>query len=470
MSANAQLHNGFFAYGNDYQKKIVQAIMSDHKFAEQMNEVIKVDYFDLAYLKFIVQIIFEYYARYKDFPSHEIITVISREKFKHKKDQNILLQISSYLNDIKDRPLNGDTAYVKESSLDFCKKQSLKGTMLEIVDLVDNSKYDDIIGKVKKALEAGSEKDIGHDYFEDIDKRMVKSSRDTISTGFKFLDAKNVLDGGFGRGELIIMMGPSGSGKSMLCCIFGANAILAGKNVIHYTFELSKEKTGIRYDSYITGIPQNMMFENREILREKLSELSRETNLGKLIIKEWPTKSATVQTLRNHIERVQTIKEFVPDLIIVDYADIMKSSKGYDAKRFELESIYEELRATAVEIKVPIITASQTNRSSIKEEVVTLDFIAESYNKAMVSDVIFTISRLDDDKQKGMARLYLAKNRSGADGIVFPCKFSTHVINMEIMEPTGSEIYKCQLDDPEIFKARLREKLESLGGGNKQNG
>ena len=134
--------------------------------------------------------------------------------------------------------------------------------------------------------------------------------------------------------------------------------------------------------------------------------------MGRLIIKEYPTGSATVMTIRNHIEKL-LLKSFVPSLIIIDYADIMRSSRRFDSLRHELKLIYEELRNLSMDMNVPIWTASQSNREGANATVVGLENMAEAYGKAMVADVVLSLSRKPMEKASGVGRLFIAKNRAG---------------------------------------------------------
>ncbi len=140
---------------------------------------------------------------------------------------------------------------------------------------------------------------------------------------------------------------------------------------------------------------------------------------GKLIVKEYPTKTASTQTIRNHLEKLK-MRDINVDLIIIDYGDLLRPVRYLKEKRNELESIYEELRGIAAEYEAPVWTASQTNRSGLNAEVITMESISEAFNKCFVADFIFSISRTIDDKVANGGRLFVAKNRNGPDGLVFP--------------------------------------------------
>ena len=209
----------------------------------------------------------------------------------------------------------------------------------------------------------------------------------------------------------------------------GAAALKRGKNVLHYTFELSETAVGIRYDSNLCRIPSSDIQKNKEKVLSKYEE----SEFGRLIIKQYPTGTASVVTIRNHIEKLAMI-DFVPSLIVIDYADIMRSTRTYDSLRHELKLVYEELRNLAMEMNIPIWTASQANREASKADIVGLENMSEAYGKAMVADVVVSLSRKPMEKATGAGRLFVAKNRAGRDGLMFPVKIDTSMSFIEVME------------------------------------
>jgi replicative DNA helicase len=188
-------------------------------------------------------------------------------------------------------------------------------------------------------------------------------------------------------------------------------------------------------------------------------------DLGRLIIKEYPTGSATVNTIRTHLEKL-SLKSFVPSLIIIDYADIMRSSRKYDSLRHELKLIYEELRNMAMEMNIPIWTASQSNRDSANSSVVGLENMSEAYGKAMVADVVVSLSRKPMEKSSGVGRMFIAKNRAGRDGILFPVMLDTSMSKIAVMENadelTLGEVMKS---DKDLMKNLLKSKWDEIQNG-----
>ena len=428
----------FDEYGSDFQKKIVQALLVDKSFAEQMIEILDVNYFGIKYLRVVVDKYFRYYNKYNSFPSFSILVTILRDELENDGEERIIKrQILEYLKHIKQSPLNGDMQYVKEKSLEFCKSQSMRKSLLKVIEMIEGGNYEGVVEEVKSSIDLGTEKNLGHDYLEQMEERMVVEEIDAIRTGFPVLDDSKVLNGGLAKGEIGVIAAPTGVGKSLFCAILAANAMRNGKNVVYYTLELDEKSVGRRIDANFSGIDQNVLSNYEEEVRRAVTKYAK----GKLFIKYFPTKTASVQTIRSHLNRL-AIRQFVPDMVIVDYADVMRGARHTDQKRLEIESVYEDLRAMAGEMGIPVWTCSQINRSGSNDEVIELDAVAESYNKMMVSDVVLTLSRRMADKQHDVGRIYVAKNRRGKDGLVYPVKIDPSTVQCDILGEMDTEIVK----------------------------
>ena len=211
-------------------------------------------------------------------------------------------------------------------------------------------------------------------------------------------------------------------GKSHMLVHVGAQAILQGKNVAHYTFELNERNMGIRYDSHILGINSTDCFEHKDVIKKFYKE--NEDTLGTLRIKYYSSAVASVMTLRAHLQKLATTG-FRPDMVLVDYAGIMRSADRNDLLRIELKKVCEELRAFADELQVPVWTALQSNKEGASSEVVDLTNMAESYAQAHVADFVVGLSRQSSQKSKGFGNIFIAKNRAGMDGIKYPIHLDT---------------------------------------------
>ena len=452
----AQDKVNFSKYGKSFQEGLAALILQDRAFSDQIQEVLETQYFELKYLQVFVDKIFGYKQKYNVHPTDKIIMTILRTELEDETDA-IKKQTRDYFSRIHNTDIT-DQDFIKNTSLDFCRKQTLKEAMIKSVGLLKNSSYDEIAKVINEALKLGSDSDFGYDYVADFERRFEIKARDPISTGWDEIDT--LCRGGLGNGELGVVIAPTGAGKSMVLVHLGAQALLQGKTVVHYTLELQDTSIGIRYDSCITGVSLSDMHSFKEMIYEKVQEVP-----GKLIIKEYPTKSASTQTLKNHIEKLKQ-RDIKVDMILVDYGDLLKPVTVTREKRHDLESIYEELRAIAQENKCPVWRASQTNRSGLNAEVVTLESISEAYSKCFVADCICSVSRTIDDKNNNTGHMFVAKNRFGPDGLVYPAKMDLSRVKIDVLASTGETIGEIQVNAAKQQSERLKERYKNFKDGN----
>jgi len=417
----------FARYGKTFQEGLVQLIFEDRPFADQITEVLDGNFLELEYLRVFLRKIIEYRAKYDKHPSLEAINVILRTDLENE-DDVVKTQVREYFVRIHSRELM-DPEYIKETSLDFCRKQNLKEAMIRSIPLLQKNSFDEISKVINEALKLGSENNFGYDYLADFEKRFVPKHRNPVSMGWGEMD--RITGGGLGKSELGVVIAPTGAGKSMVLVHLGAEALKEGKTVVHYTLELQDTVIANRYDSCITGYPLSDIINFKEEVYDEIKDID-----GSLIIKEYPVKSATTNTIRAHLSRL--IKRGItPGTIIVDYADLLKPVTIRKEKRNELESIYEELRAISTEFQCPIWTASQTNRSGLSAEVITMEQISEAFNKCFVADFIFSVSRSIEEKQNNLGKIFIAKNRNGPDGMVYNIFMDTSNVSIKMLpKPT----------------------------------
>ena len=445
----------FSKYGKQFQETLAQLILEDRPFADQLEEVLDTSFFELDYLRVFVSKIFEYRRKYGVHPTDKILASILRTELENYSDA-AKKQVRDYFARVCIKSVQ-DAQYIKETSLDFCKKQKLKEALMKSVDLIQSSSYDEVRQLIDEALKLGTDNNFGHDFIRDFELRYEIKARSPVSTGWEKID--QLTKKGLGIGELGVVIAPTGAGKSMVLAHLGSQAIKAGKNVVHYTLELSEAVTGQRYDSCISQIPLSTLFHQKDEVLESISDLG-----GNLIIKEYPTKSASPNTIRTHLEKLKKRKHKI-DMILVDYADLLKPCTNFKEKRNELESIYENLRAIAQEFKCPIWTASQTNRSGLNAEVVTMESISEAFNKCFVADFICSISRTIRDKSANTGRMYIAKNRNGPDGLVFPLFMDTSNVQIKVLAKVDDAIVNASMSPREVAET-LKEKYKKFRTNN----
>jgi len=424
-----QQFDTFSKFGKSFQEKLVKTILFDRNFANQMEEVLDISYLELKYLQVFVDLLFQHKQNYPH-PTYEAMVSVVRTQTEDYSD-SIIKQVIDFLARLKSNSIgDDDDEYVKAKSLDFCKKQKLKEAILKSVDLLQSQSFDQIQKVINDAMNLGTDNNQGHDWHKDVLDRFEMTRRNPISTYWDEID--NITKGGLGKRELGVVVAPTGVGKSMALVHLGAMAVVKGKTVVHYTLELADTVVGQRYDSCITGIDLKDLMSMKDTIVEAVQLIP-----GRLIIKEYPTKSASTRTISAHLEKLKQ-RGMEADMIIVDYADLLKpTSTGFKSQelRHSLGNIYEELRAIGQTRDIPVWTASQTNRSGLNAEVITMESISEAFNKCFVADFICTISRTIEDKTENKGRMFVAKNRNGIDGIVYPMEFDTSRVHLRVLPP-----------------------------------
>jgi len=408
-------------YGTSFQVKVISSLLTHKEFLQNIHDILSDDYFDNQAHKWIVREILRYFKKYHTTPSMEVM------KVELQKLENEILQIS-IKEQLKEAYVNSDTdlEYIEGEFASFCKNNQLKKALLSSVDLLGSGDYDSIRILIDNALKSGDDKNIGHEYDKDIESRYREESRITVPTPWESFNT--LFQGGLGNGDFGLIFGNPGGGKSWLLVALGAYAVSIGYNVLHYTLELGEEYVGLRYDSYFTKIPVNLIKQNREKAEAAIKELP-----GKLILKEFPTGKATVSSLESHITKTQDFN-FKPDLILVDYVDLLSSTRKSRERKEEIDDIYLGIKGLAKQLNVPIWSVSQVNRMGARDNIIEGDKAAGSYDKMMITDICLSLSRKREDKINGTGRFHIMKNRYGVDGLTFKVKADTSMGHFEVSD------------------------------------
>jgi archaellum component FlaC len=455
---NPQKQADFSHYGKSFQESLASLILEDRSFADRIQEVLETEYFELKYLQVFVDRVFDYRDKYDVHPSEKIMTTVLRTEISDEPEP-VQKQTRDFFARIHSTQTE-DSEYVKSIAIDFCRKQTLKKAMIESVSLLKTSSFDEISKIINDAIILGAENNFGYDYIADFEKRFELKARNSVSTGWAPID--EITQGGLGKGELGVGIASTGAGKSFALVHLGAEALKAGKTVIHYTLELSDTVIATRYDSCLTGVHLGEHKQFKEMIYDKIQDIP-----GKLIIKEYPTKSASTKTITNHLESLRKRGEDI-GMILLDYADLLRPVRETREKRHDLENIYEEVRGIAQIYECPIYTVSQTNRGGLNAEIITMEAISEAFNKCFVADLIFTISRTIDDRQNGTGRFFIAKNRFGEDGVILPAKIDLARAKMEVFPPNGETIGEIQALTAKKQSENLKERYKAFREGNKK--
>ena len=406
-------------YGTNFQIKVISSLLTHKEFLTNIHDIISEEYWDNQAHQWVIKEIIRYYDKYHTTPSMDIL------KVELQKIENDVLKLS-----IKEQlkaayeSSDDDLEYVQEEFSTFCKNQQLKKALLNSVDLLKAGDFDGIKHLVESALKAGNDKNIGHEYNKDIESRFREDARTTISTPWDRIN--DILQGGLGNGDFGLIFGNPGGGKSWSLVALGGYAVRMGYNVLHYTLELGEEYVGRRYDAFFSKIPVDRVIKNREKIEEIIPEIP-----GELIIKEFPTGRATISTIESHIRKVTDLGT-KPDLIIIDYVDLLSTKKRTADRKGEIDDIYTSTKGLARELDVPIWSVSQVNRAGAKDDVIEGDKAAGSYDKIMITDFCLSLSRKAKDKVNGTGRFHIMKNRYGMDGLTFGVKADTSTGHFEV--------------------------------------
>jgi replicative DNA helicase len=399
-------------YGPSFQMKVISSLLTHKEFLQNINDVLSDEYFSNPAHKWIINEILKYYEKFHTTISMDIL------KVEMKKLDNEVLKVSvkeqlreAYKADID------DLAYVQEEFSTFCKNQQLKKALLSSVDLLKAGDYDSIKYMIESAMKAGQDKNIGHEYKRDTESRYREDHRKIVPTPWN--EINELVQGGLGNGDLGLIFGNPGGGKSWTLVALGGFAVQMGYNVIHYTLELSEAYTGRRYDAFFTGTPVDQLEKHKEHVETLTAELP-----GELIIREFPMGKTTIGTIEAHINKVKDLG-IEPDLIIIDYIDLLSTRKRNVDRKGEIDDIYTSTKGLARELNIPIWSVSQVNRAGAKDDIIEGDKAAGSYDKMMITDLSMSLSRKKEDKVNGTGRLHIMKNRYGMDGLTFQVDVNT---------------------------------------------
>ncbi|MAH43129.1 hypothetical protein CL614_05420 [archaeon] len=450
------INDSLTKYGAVFQTKIITCLLADQEFAVRIYDLIFPELFDSESKQWLAKSIKDYYYEYKVTPTLAALKVKINEI-------NQPLLNGAVVDELREvtKHINAtDLEFVKTETITFCKNQQLKSAIIKSVDLLQIGKYDEIKRVIDNAMRAGTTRDIGLDYVKEFDTILEEINRPTVSTGWQAID--HVMDGGIAGGELGVVVAPAGIGKSWFLQALGVNALKAGKNVMHYTLELNQAYVGMRYATIFSEVP----VPNIKAHKTKVKSIIQRDCLGELLIKYFPTRGAGVQTLYTHLKTVELLGHS-PDIIIVDYADLLSdTSKASSGEiRHQLGNIYEDLRGMSGEFQIPVWTASQSNRSSLDDEIIGAEKIAESYAKIMTADFVMSLSRKIEDKLANTARVHIIKNRFGQDGMTFPTTMNTSIGKIDIFDSgsgSGKAVQRKQNGGAEYTRKLLAKKYDDF--------
>jgi len=418
--------------GASFQQTLLKAIIENKKYGEQIIDVIESKYFDNNSFRYITTHIKEYYQKYNKIPDYQSLSQTIVMDYGSQELARVHLDtIQDLMDNTKEDPM------VQEEALNFCKQQNLKKEIKHVNTIIENGafqEYHKIEGIIQKALRVGLPPDETVDVFQDIDRALEKDNRCPIPTGISGLDS--ALKGGLGKGELGVVLAPTGTGKSTLLTLFANTAYNQGFNVLQIFFEDSTDVIKRKHYTIWSGISPDDQPDNKEEVKNVVLEKSSNSKVNLDLLK-LPSDSVTISEIKTRVrKRLSEGKKI--DLLIIDYVDCISPEKSQYGEEWKGEgSVMRSLESMTNEFNIVIWTATQGNRESISSEVVNSDQMGGSIKKAQIAHVILSIGKTIEQKEHKMATMTLIKSRIGKDGIIWQnCKFDNEYLVIDTESQT----------------------------------
>ena len=365
------------------------------------------------------------------------------------------------LTQIRDVSFEGHQ-FVIEKALKFCKQQELQKVMTKaqkIIDKGDFESYDQLEEMVNKALQVGEIDEAEHDVFTNLDQVLDEDYRHPIPMGIIGID--NLLKGGLAKGELGVILAPTGVGKTTVLTKICNHAFNLGYNVLQIFFEDNPKIIQRKHFTLWTGIAPDELSFHKDVVMEKVRDI-KENTTNKLILKKYASDTLTMNQIKNQIRKMIAEGTKI-DMISLDYIDCVVPDKNLGDEWKSEGSVMRGFEAMCHELDVAGWTATQGNRSSISSDVVTTDQMGGSIKKAQVGHVIITVAKSLQQKEMKLATIAITKSRIGRDGIVFEnCKFDNELMEID----TESSVTFLGLEEQK--EERNRNRVNELLAKRKQ--
>ena len=444
------MNKNFDYLGNTFQIQLLNQIVVDKDFSSSILDVIESTYFDNKYFKIILQMIKEYYVKYESTPNFETLEQIIKSEVSQELVAKIVLDT---LKQVKEAPFEG-TQFVQEKALKFCKQQELQKAMdkaQKIITQGDFESYDKVEGLVREALQVGEIEKGQTDIFSDLDTVLDEDYRHPIPMGIPGID--KLLKGGLAKGEIGVILAPTGVGKTTILTKIANTAFNLGYNVLQVFFEDNPKIVQRKHFTIWTGIPPDELAQHRDDVMSKITEI-QETMKNKLVLKKLESDTMTMNQIKNQVRKMIADGNKI-DMVMLDYIDcVLPESSSKDEWKAE-GSVMRGFEAMCHELNLVGWTATQGNRSSISSEVVTTDQMGGSIKKAQVGHVIITVAKTLQQKEMNLATIAITKSRLGKDGVVFEnCKFNNELLEID----TESSVTFLGFEEQQEEKKRDRVK------------
>ena len=423
MSSN----KNFDYLGSSFQIQLLNQIVVDKEFSRSIVDVIEPSYFDNKYFKIIIQMIKEYSQKWDGVPSFETLEQITKSEFQQ---ESVAKVVVDTIRKIKEAPVSGGE-FVQEKALKFCKQQELQKAITKAQKVIDGGEfenYDTLEEMIREALQVGVVESGMLNVFSNLDDVLNEDYRHPIPMGIPGID--RLLKGGLAKGEIGVILAPTGVGKSTILTKIANHAFNLGYNVLQIFFEDNPKVIQRKHFTLWTKIHPDDMSNKKEEVLSKVKEIENKMT-NQLILEKLPSDTMTMSQIKNLI-RKKIADGIKIDMVLLDYIDCVVPEKNLGDEWKSEGSVMRGFEAMCHELNLVGWTATQGNRSSISSEVVTTDQMGGSIKKAQVGHVIISIAKTLQQKEMKLATMAITKSRIGDDGIIFEnCKFDNSMLEID---------------------------------------
>ena len=447
------------------EQTVLRNVLTNEKFMRKVLPFIKPEYFDGVYRQLFKEVA-KYVAKYNRLPTQESfkIEVDQSDKFNDEQYQHAVEIIPNIfaVEAIDDK-------WLFDTTEKWCQDRAVYNAIMESISIIDGkhstltkNSLPDIL---TKALAVSFDTNIGHDYIENVADRYDFYHEDSPRIPFDLDYFNKITKGGLLNKTLNIALAGTGVGKSLFMCHVSAAALNDGKNVLYITMEMSEERIAERIDANLLDVPIDQLETlSKDMLVNKVSQIAAKTN-GKLIIKEYPTGQAHTNHFRALLNELKLKKNFIPDIIFIDYLNIcasarMKGMGGSINSYSYIKAIAEEIRGLAVEFNVPIISATQTTRSGYSNSDVGLEDTSESFGLPATADLMFALISNDELSKDNQIMVKQLKNRYNDPNVNKRFLVGVDRSKMRLFDSEGSS--DLVDDTPTFDKTEMNERFKEF--------
>jgi len=420
-----------YQFSDNIQRAIIYLSKSNRDWYSQISNLVKAEYFEYPTHSTIYTIIKEYYEKYKELPTDDVIEEEYKKVKTPNQDMGIFTDEIYAINTLDTSALKHDEYYL-DLIVEFAKKEAFKMAFAEGLVLIKEGKFGEVERKFRDALTISRSVNNGVEYFKDIDDRWERTynqdNKERFKSPLKTLNA--ALDGGIERKEMAMVVAPLGVGKSIWLANQAVVSIMENLNVLYISLEMSEDRVAQRIDSMMTLLPSSSLRNNKGEFDNRLKIFRREFPKGSLIIKQFITGKSNVNTIRSLLTQLKNYADFTPDVLIVDYLELLRplddGMKTYEAQ----EMVGQELRGIGVEYNLGVWTATQANRAGRQADIITDAEIADSYGKLRPADLAISLNQTQEEYDAGRIRTYVIKARNSKGRFIIPTAIDYNTLRM----------------------------------------